>query len=200
LGWPHSTISRDGHSWENVSKAQGRCRHRVVSLARDQSRGRLPPAWMTPGVTLCRPTIASRRRAALTILVLEVFRLNGWLLAAGNHLTRPVHQSSARWQVVGAIDHAPMTVSQIARAMGLTRQSVQRTADRPPCRAPDYNSYANTARHPFEPGAAVRFTRPPDRLLKEGSASASLRRRRSRERSRGASSPPGTATWFAPRV
>jgi DNA-binding MarR family transcriptional regulator len=75
-----------------------------------------------------------RRRSgtgrALTALVLEVFRLNGRLLAAGDRLTRPVRQSSARWQVLGAIRQAPLTVSQIARAMGLTRQSVQRTADR----------------------------------------------------------------------
>jgi DNA-binding MarR family transcriptional regulator len=76
----------------------------------------------------------SRRHSAagiaLTDLVLEVFRLNGRLLAAGDRMTRPVGQTSARWQVLGAIDHEPRTVSQIARAMGLTRQSVQRTADR----------------------------------------------------------------------
>ncbi len=66
---------------------------------------------------------------ALTDLILEVFRLNGRLLAAGDRLTRPAGQTSARWQVLGAIDREPQTVSQIARAMGLTRQSVQRTAD-----------------------------------------------------------------------
>jgi DNA-binding MarR family transcriptional regulator len=78
--------------------------------------------------------MSSRRRSgagnALTALVLEVFRLNGRLLAAGDRLTRPAGQTSARWQVLGAIDHELRTVSQIARAMGLTRQSVQRTADR----------------------------------------------------------------------
>jgi DNA-binding MarR family transcriptional regulator len=68
--------------------------------------------------------------SALTDLVLEVFRLNGRLLAAGDRMTRPAGQTSARWQVLGAIDPEARTVSQIARAMGLTRQSVQRTADR----------------------------------------------------------------------
>ena len=68
--------------------------------------------------------------SALTDLVLEVFRLNGRLLAAGDRMVRPAGQTSARWQVLGAIDHEPRTVSQIARVMGLTRQSVQRTADR----------------------------------------------------------------------
>jgi DNA-binding MarR family transcriptional regulator len=67
---------------------------------------------------------------ALTDLILEVFRLNGRLLAAGDRMTRPAGQTSARWQVLGAIDTEPRAVSQIARVMGLTRQSVQRTADR----------------------------------------------------------------------
>ncbi len=67
---------------------------------------------------------------ALTELVLEVFRVNGRLLAAGDRMARPAGQTSARWQVLGAVDREPRTVSQIARMMGLTRQSVQRTADR----------------------------------------------------------------------
>lgn len=66
---------------------------------------------------------------ALTDLILEVFRLNGRLLAAGDALTRPFGQSSARWQVLGAIADEPRTVASIARNMGLARQSVQRTAD-----------------------------------------------------------------------
>jgi DNA-binding MarR family transcriptional regulator len=67
--------------------------------------------------------------AAFTRLVLLVFRLNGLLLEAGDRLAAPAGQTSARWQVMGVIDHGPLTVSQIARAMGLRRQSVQRTAD-----------------------------------------------------------------------
>jgi DNA-binding MarR family transcriptional regulator len=66
---------------------------------------------------------------ALTDLILEVFRVNGGLLSAGNHLTRPFGQTSARWQVLGAIHDNPQPVAGIARDMGLARQSVQRTAD-----------------------------------------------------------------------
>ena len=66
---------------------------------------------------------------AFTQLILEVFRLNGRLLSAGDSLTRPLGQTSARWQVLGALDQAERTVAEIARRMGLTRQSVQRTAD-----------------------------------------------------------------------
>jgi DNA-binding MarR family transcriptional regulator len=67
--------------------------------------------------------------AAFTRLVLLVFRLNGLLLDAGDRLAAPVGQTSARWQVMGVIDHEPLTVSAVARVMGLRRQSVQRTAD-----------------------------------------------------------------------
>jgi DNA-binding MarR family transcriptional regulator len=66
---------------------------------------------------------------ALTQLILEVFRVNGDLLAAGNRLTKPSGQTSARWQVLGALRNGPLTVAAIAREMGLARQSVQRTAD-----------------------------------------------------------------------
>jgi DNA-binding MarR family transcriptional regulator len=67
--------------------------------------------------------------AAATDLVLEIFRANGLLLAAGDRLAKPLGLTSARWQVLGAIVAEPATVSQVARTMGLTRQSVQRVAD-----------------------------------------------------------------------
>ena len=68
---------------------------------------------------------------ALGELVIEIFRLNGVLLAEGDKLTRDVGLTSARWQVLGAIEVAgrPLTVAEIARNMGLTRQSVQRLAN-----------------------------------------------------------------------
>jgi DNA-binding MarR family transcriptional regulator len=66
---------------------------------------------------------------AFTELILEVFRVNGRLLTAGDGLTRPTGQTSARWQVLGALDEEARTVADIGRRMGLARQSVQRTAD-----------------------------------------------------------------------
>ncbi len=65
---------------------------------------------------------------ALTQFILEIFQINGELLAAGNSITKPFGLTSARWQVMGAIDlvEQPLTVAQIARRMGLTRQGVQR--------------------------------------------------------------------------
>lgn len=66
---------------------------------------------------------------ALTNIILETFRVNGRLIASGDRLTRKFGQSSSKWQVLGAIADGPKTVVRIADYMGLTRQSVQRTAD-----------------------------------------------------------------------
>ncbi len=66
---------------------------------------------------------------ALTELVIRTFRLNGLFLAAAEHMARPAGLTAARWQVLGAVLREPLTVSDAARAMGLTRQSVQRLAD-----------------------------------------------------------------------
>ena len=69
--------------------------------------------------------------AALTELILETFRLNGRLLAAGDALVRDLGLTSARWQVLGAVmmSPVPLPVSHIARNMGLSRQNVQRLAN-----------------------------------------------------------------------
>lgn len=66
-----------------------------------------------------------------TELLLEVFRLNGALIAAGNALCEGTGLTSSRWQVLGAIAAAEraVTAAQIARQMGLTRQTVQRLVD-----------------------------------------------------------------------
>ena len=66
--------------------------------------------------------------ARLTDLILEAFRLNGTLLAAGDVLVRDLGLTSARWQVVGALglEDRPLTVAQIGRRMGISRQAVQR--------------------------------------------------------------------------
>lgn len=67
-----------------------------------------------------------------TKLILSTFRANGLLLDAGDLLSADEGLTSARWQVLGAIAVAgrPLTVPQIARRMGLTRQSVHATVNR----------------------------------------------------------------------
>ncbi len=66
--------------------------------------------------------------AALTGLILEIFRLNGRLLVEGDRLVAGLLLTSARWQVLGAIAYAeqPQPVAWLARSMGLNRQGVQR--------------------------------------------------------------------------
>jgi len=69
---------------------------------------------------------------AATAVVLEIFRVNGLLLADGNRLATAEGLTAARWQVLGAVALAgrPLTVPQIARRMGLTRQAVQESVNR----------------------------------------------------------------------
>lgn len=64
-----------------------------------------------------------------TEAILAVFRVNGLLLAAGDVIAAELGLTAARWQVLGAVALAPgpLTVPQIARRMGLTRQSVHET-------------------------------------------------------------------------
>jgi DNA-binding MarR family transcriptional regulator len=78
------------------------------------------------------PRKRSPEGEAATEVVLATFRANGLLLAAGDALAREEGLTAARWQVLGAIALAdePLTVPQIARRMGLTRQSVQATINR----------------------------------------------------------------------
>jgi DNA-binding MarR family transcriptional regulator len=66
---------------------------------------------------------------ALSGVAIRVIQLNGLLIAAGDDLARPVGQTSARWQVLAGIEDGPTTVADIARQLGLARQSVQRVAD-----------------------------------------------------------------------
>ena len=75
-------------------------------------------------------TTTKRTRAAeaLTDLVLDVFRLNGLLLTAGDRIVARLGLTSARWQVLGAIAYAERAqpVAWLARDMGGNRQNVQR--------------------------------------------------------------------------
>lgn len=66
---------------------------------------------------------------AFSELILEGFRFSGAALSAGDRLSEPAGLTSARWQVLGVVDHGAAPVANVARLMGLTRQSVQLTAN-----------------------------------------------------------------------
>jgi DNA-binding MarR family transcriptional regulator len=61
----------------------------------------------------------------LTELFLMVFRVHGSMLSRGNELVGSLNLSSHRWQVMSAVRETPLTMAQIARRMGLTRQGVR---------------------------------------------------------------------------
>lgn len=66
---------------------------------------------------------------ALSQLSRSVFALNGILLGAGESLAKPLGLSVAKWHVLGRANEARRTVAQIARFIGVSRQSVQRIAN-----------------------------------------------------------------------
>jgi len=59
---------------------------------------------------------------------MSIFKLNGLIIRAGEGITQPTGQSSARWQVLGRA-LKPRTVADMARDIGHARQAVQRIAD-----------------------------------------------------------------------
>jgi DNA-binding MarR family transcriptional regulator len=66
--------------------------------------------------------------AALTDLILDLFRLNSRMLASGDRLVAGLGLTSARWQILGTIVAADRSqpVAWIARDLGAARQNVQR--------------------------------------------------------------------------
>jgi DNA-binding MarR family transcriptional regulator len=65
---------------------------------------------------------------AWTRFAMSVFKVNGLIIRAGEGITNPLGQSSARWQVLGRA-YEPTTVAKMAQDIGHARQSVQRIAD-----------------------------------------------------------------------
>jgi DNA-binding MarR family transcriptional regulator len=73
--------------------------------------------------------MSRREQELLSAVALIAFRLNGQFLGLAEQLARPVGITATWWQVLGAVIGTPLSVSDIGRSMGITRQAVQRTAD-----------------------------------------------------------------------
>jgi hypothetical protein len=101
---------------------------RRISDSPAQIEGKRTPARKPPLPTVKAETDENRTGHVFTDLVLETFRLNGRLLAYGDRLVKPINLTSSRWQVLGSLPRNRATVSEIARYMGLQRQSVQRVS------------------------------------------------------------------------
>ncbi|MEU6309525.1 helix-turn-helix domain-containing protein [Streptomyces sp. NPDC047014] len=74
-------------------------------------------------------TVESGEAEAFSRAAVAVFRLNGRFTAALDRLALPSGLSAARWQVLSAVAEEPLSVSEAARRLGTSRQSVQRIAD-----------------------------------------------------------------------
>jgi DNA-binding MarR family transcriptional regulator len=72
----------------------------------------------------------SARTAAKTrlvpLVIADIYQLAGEFRARAQAIAAAAGQSQARWQVLSAASTVPMTVPQIARRLGVTRQGVQR--------------------------------------------------------------------------
>ena len=68
---------------------------------------------------------------AMVELIGESFRLNSRLQTTADRMARDVGLTGTRWQMLNAVAQAtrPATISDIARWMGLARQSVQQVAN-----------------------------------------------------------------------
>jgi DNA-binding MarR family transcriptional regulator len=71
----------------------------------------------------------TREQELLSALAKLAFRLNGQFLAIGEELARPAGLTAAWWLVLSTVLETPLTVAEVAREIGVTRQSVQRIAD-----------------------------------------------------------------------
>jgi DNA-binding MarR family transcriptional regulator len=66
----------------------------------------------------------------LTDLFLIIFKVHGLMLSRGNELVRPLNLSGHQWQIMSSVRLTPLTMAQIARRMGLTRQGVRQVVMR----------------------------------------------------------------------
>lgn len=65
----------------------------------------------------------------MSALAKVTFRLHGQLVTIGEELARAAGITGASWQVLAAVLRTPLSVADVAREIGVTRQSVQRVAD-----------------------------------------------------------------------
>jgi DNA-binding MarR family transcriptional regulator len=70
----------------------------------------------------------TRSGEALSLMVMDLFRVSSLLLICGDRLVASLGLTSARWQVLGAIVAAerPQPIAWLARDLGGNRQNIQR--------------------------------------------------------------------------
>lgn len=66
---------------------------------------------------------------AISAVFVQIMYLNGLLMEKGDEMASVAGQTAARWRVLASIEDEAKTVAQMARDLGLARQSVQRIVD-----------------------------------------------------------------------
>lgn len=66
-----------------------------------------------------------------TQIILEVFKAGGVLNTEGDKMTKEFGLTASRWKILGAVklSGTPLTVPEIGRYMGQSRQAIQRLVD-----------------------------------------------------------------------
>jgi DNA-binding MarR family transcriptional regulator len=102
-----------------------------------------------------RRTSTLSKADAVTDLVLAIFRIHDALMRRGDELVAPLGLTAARWQVLGAVALAgePLTVPAIGKAMGLSRQGVQKQVDL--LQGEDLVTFQNNPSHQRSPLVAL---------------------------------------------
>ncbi|MDH3308301.1 MAG: MarR family transcriptional regulator [Acidimicrobiia bacterium] len=79
---------------------------------------------------LSQPHRLTEQQRLFSGIAKTVFLLNGQALAIAEDLAGPVGLTAAWWQVLATVLREPLSVADISRRVGTSRQSVQRVADR----------------------------------------------------------------------
>lgn len=80
--------------------------------------------------TASSPHVSTDEQLLMSGIAKTVYRLNGHVLSIAEDLAGPVGLTGAWWQVLASVLREPMSVADISRFVGNTRQAVQRIADR----------------------------------------------------------------------
>ncbi|VEG45933.1 Conserved protein of uncharacterised function, possible MarR-family regulatory protein [Mycolicibacterium flavescens] len=63
------------------------------------------------------------------MLIADIYEAAGAFRRSGETIAGAEGQTQARWQLMSVVSGGPMTVPQVARRLGITRQGVQRVAN-----------------------------------------------------------------------
>ena len=88
------------------------------------------PTAETHTPTTSSPHVSTDEQLLMSGIAKVIYRLTGHILSIAEDLAGPVGLTGAWWQVLASVLREPMSVAEIARFIGNSRQAVQRIADR----------------------------------------------------------------------